>query len=269
MNGFNLDSINKIFEIGIVKAVIIFIIAVIADKIVKKLIKRVINKMPDDTRRAETIMRILSSVTTFVIYFIVVLECARVLFGVNPATVIAATGVVGVGISFGAQGLVKDMISGFFILFENQYAVGELVTISGFTGKIVQLGLRSTQIRNSKGDLFTIPNGSVASVINHSRGERCVLIDVDIDYDADIDFAVDVLKKCMENVQKNNDALISSTEVLGVTKLGESSVQIRVSANCSSGDQFETERVLLKAIKLSFDENGISIPYNHIVVINN
>lgn len=268
LSSLNLDGIMKIFDNGLVKAVIVLVVAFVMNRIVKGFIKRVIKKMPDDTRRAETVMKILSSITTAIIYFIAVLECARVLFGVNPATVIAATGVVGVGISFGAQGLVKDMISGFFILFENQYAVGELVTISGFTGNIVQLGLRSTQVRNAKGDLFTIPNGSISEVINHSRGERQVIIDVDIDYDADIDFAIEVLKKALDCENNAELAFITQTDVLGVSKLSESSVQLRVTANCASGDQFAAERALLKVIKLSLDENKISIPYNHIVVVN-
>lgn len=170
-DNFNFDTVINIFNSGIVKALIIIIIAFIVSKIVKKFIKRVIKKMPDSSGRPETIMRIMSSVTTAVIYFIAILECAKVLFGINPATLIAATGVVGVGISFGAQGLIKDMISGFFILFENQYAVGESVTIAGFKGNIVQLGLRSTQIQNEDGDLFTIPNGAIGNVINHSRGK--------------------------------------------------------------------------------------------------
>lgn len=268
LSSLNLDGMMKIFDNGLVKAVIVLVVAFVMNRIVKGFIKRVIKKMPDDTRRAETVMKILSSITTAIIYFIAVLECARVLFGVNPATVIAATGVVGVGISFGAQGLVKDMISGFFILFENQYAVGELVTISGFTGNIVQLGLRSTQVRNAKGDLFTIPNGSISEVINHSRGERQVIIDVDIDYDADIDFAIEVLKKALDCENNAELAFITQTDVLGVSKLSESSVQLRVTANCASGDQFAAERALLKVIKLSLDENKISIPYNHIVVVN-
>jgi len=263
----NMEGVLKFFEIGLVKAVIIVIIAFIVGKIVKGFIKRLIKKMPDDTRRAETIMKILSSITTFIIYFLAILECARVLFGVNPATVIAATGVVGVGISFGAQGLVKDMISGFFILFENQYSVGEVVTIAGFTGSVMKLGLRSTQLKNPAGDVFTIPNGSIADVTNHSRSERTVVVDVDVDYDANIDKTIEVLKNCMDNTRAENE-IITNADVLGVTKLGESSVQIRVCANCESGNQLEVERIMLKAIKLALDANEISIPYNHIVVMN-
>lgn len=263
-----LKTIEEFMRNDIVRAALALVIAFILSRIVRAFIRRRIKKSESLTNRAETVLRILSSAVSVVIYFLAILEICRILFHINPATVIAATGVAGVAISFGAQNLVKDMISGFFILLENQYAVGELVTIGEFTGTVCSLGVRSTQLRNVKGDIFIVPNGSVSSVVNHSRGVRGVMVDVEIAYETDINTAIDVLRTAAETAKREMSQLTDVPQVLGVSQLGQSGVKLRILANCETDTQFEVERELLRRMKYALDEKNISIPYNHLVVVN-
>ncbi|WP_337960997.1 mechanosensitive ion channel family protein [Caloramator sp. mosi_1] len=117
-------------------------------------------------------------------------------------TVIAVTGVAGVAIGFGAQNLVKDIISGVFILFEDQFAVGDYVVIDGLSGFVETIGIRVTKLRDFSGDLHIIPNGTISKVTNKTRGNMRALVDVDIAYEEDIDHAISVIKEVCEEVKK-------------------------------------------------------------------
>lgn len=264
--GLIFDFFTAVFTSRIVKALIIVAIAVILSKIATKMIKRTMHKH-DITNRLETLISVFSKIVSFLIYFFAALQICQVLFDMNPTSIIAATGVLGVAVGFGAQSLVKDVISGFFILFENQFAVGDSVTIEGFTGKVRELTLRTTILQGASGDLFTIPNGSISKVTNHSRCDRAVAVAVSIAYEEDIDRATAVLEKVAKKAYEDIDALVKEPEVLGVTALGNSGVELKVTATCTAGEQLGVEREMLKRIKVAFDEQKVDIPYDHIVVM--
>lgn len=254
----------ELFENKWIQCAVVLIIAFILTKIIGFFIKRTLRR--NVSSRSETLIRVIGKLASFFVYMLAVMQCFQIAFNVQPASLIAATGVVGVALGFGAQSLVKDIISGFFLLFENQLAVGDLVTIGGFTGTITELTLRSTVIKNYMGDVFIIPNGSIDTVINHSKSERTVMVDVDVSYNSDIDFVTDVMNKAAEKAYRELDAVTQLPQVLGVTRLGESGVRIRLSVNCETGEQFAVEREMLRRIKDAFDENNIDIPYPHIVI---
>jgi small conductance mechanosensitive channel len=140
-------------------------------KIEKRLISNFIEKNSEN-KRADTIIIIFGKIITYVIYFFAGSELIQNLFNIKATTFLAATGVLGVSIGLGAQSLIKDIIYGFFIIFENQYMVGEKVTIEKFTGEVIEMGIRLTRIKNDSGDVFMISNGLIGSVVNHSREEK-------------------------------------------------------------------------------------------------
>lgn len=249
-----------------VQCAIVLAAAFMLTKIIGFFIKRTLRR--NVSSRSETLIRVSGKLASFFVYMLAVMQCFQLAFNVQPASLIAATGVVGVALGFGAQSLVKDIISGFFLLFENQIAVGDLVTIGGFTGTITELTLRSTVVKNYLGDVFIIPNGSISTVTNHSKSERTVMIDVDISYDCDVDFAARVMKEAAETAYDELDAITKLPEVLGVIKLGDSGVRVRLAVNCRAGEQFAVEREMLRRIKIVFDDNNIRIPYQHIVIVN-
>lgn len=249
-----------------VQCAITLLIAFAIAKIIGFFIKRTLRR--NVSSRSETLIRVSGKLASFFVYMLAVMQCFQIGLGVQPASLIAATGVVGVALGFGAQSLVKDIISGFFLLLENQISVGDLVTIGGFTGTITELTLRSTVIKNYLGDVFIIPNGSIDTVTNHSKSERTVMIDTDISYDCSIELAESVMRDAAKTAYEELDEVVRMPEVLGVIKLGDSGVRLRLSVCCEAGEQFAVEREMLKRIKTAFDDNNIKIPYQHIVTIN-
>ena len=171
------DIWNFIIGIAVLKAwavvkVILFYIIVrfITYRLIKRVLKSLIGREPTPVAagRIRTLGSLILSIVHYVLIFISGVMLLRV-FDFDPAPVLAAAGVVGLAVGFGAQKLVRDIISGFFIVLENQYSVGECVTIVGVTGTVEELGMRITQLRDEAGKLVTIPNGDIAQVVNHSR----------------------------------------------------------------------------------------------------
>ena len=163
----------------------------------------------------------------------------------------------------------KDLINGFFVLFEDQYGVGDHVTIGQFSGIVESIGIRTTVLRDFTGDLHLIPNGSVLEVTNHSRGNIRFIVDVEIAYEENVDTAIEVIKKTSNLFEeKHKDKLRSEIDVLGVLSLNASGVTIRVVGRAEPLSQWEMERELRKDIKIALDEAGIEIPYPKTTIIN-
>lgn len=220
-----------------------------------------------DNPKIGTISTILESLLKYIIYFFVFCQALYQLFNVNVVSLLAAAGVVGIALAFGAQSLVEDVITGFFIIFEGEFEVGDVVTIDGFTGTVDKITLRCTTLRSYTGDVYVIPNGDVEKVLNHQKSPRAVSLDAEIAYESDIDTAVRVLKACADKAWSELPQIDGEPQVLGVTELGESGVKIRTLIPCQAGTQYEVEREMLRRVKYAFDENGIEIPYNKVVVI--
>ncbi len=219
-----------------------------------------------DTQRAKTLGEVLKSVLKYTTYFIGAAVIFSTLFNGISLT-FASIG--GFAVGFGAQSLVKDLINGFFILFEDQFGVGDYVTIGNFSGIVSSIGIRTTVIKDFTGDIHSIPNGSIVQVTNHSRDDIRFIVDVDIAYEEDIDNAINVIKStCNEFQIQNKDYIKNPIEVLGTTALAASGVTIRVIGKSKPLKQWEMERDLRKYIKKSLDKNGIEIPYPKTQVIN-
>lgn len=219
--------------------------------------------------RAQTLGGLLKSILRYGIYFVAAMSIIEIFVPNAAKTVLAGAGILGLAVGFGAQNLVRDVITGFFILFEDQYAVGEYVTLAGVTGIVEELGLRVTKIREFGGQLHIIPNGKIDMVTNFNRGAMQAIVEVGISYEENIDRAIDVLKK-MSTVfaQKWSEDLLEGPDVLGVVRFGESDIVLRVTARTKPLRQWEIERQLRKNIKEIFDEEGIEIPYPRRVLLS-
>lgn len=258
------NKITQFLNYSWVQAIILIIIAILLAQLLKIIIRRAVKKSA--SARAETLVRVLGNTISVIIYFFALMQILQIFFHVTPSSLLAATGIVGVAFGFGAQSLVKDVISGFFLLLENQIAVGELVTINSFTGAVQTMTLRTTVLQNAGGDLYTIPNGSITEVTNQSRCERSVIVEAPVSYECDLNNAMAVLQKAAEKAAEEMNNLHGTPEVLGVSMLAGSSVNLRLCAKCSPGEQFSVERELLRRIKYALDEADIEIPYDHVVV---
>ena len=150
-------------------SILVFLAALIITFLIRGVIRRRMKLRAGQNLRADTLSKLLRSAATCVVWFLAAIQILKAGLGVDVTSILAAAGVLGVAVGFGAQSLVRDVITGFFLLFENQFSVGESVTIDNFSGNVEELGLRSTKIRSADGDMLTIPNGSIAKVVNHSR----------------------------------------------------------------------------------------------------
>ncbi|WP_058993709.1 mechanosensitive ion channel family protein [Sarcina ventriculi] len=256
----------------IIMIVIIFILMMIAIRIANKFIDRMVknqiesnHKFSMDEKKAKTIGILLKSLVKYSVYFLGITSMLSIVFG---AISWAFASVGGVAVGLGAQSFIKDMINGIFILFEEQYSVGDYVTIDNSKGIVKAIGLRTTELRDFNGDIYIIPNGSIQVIVNHSKGDMRVLVDIGIAYEADIELAINVINEVCSQYNQENPNITTPIEVLGVTALNDSNVNIRVIGETKPMKQWEAERELMKRIKLEFDKRGIEIPYNKVQVIN-
>lgn len=236
-------------------------------KIIEKILITKPGKFISDSR-AQTLIGLLKSILRYVVYFVAAMSIIEIFVPNAARTILAGAGILGLAVGFGAQNLVRDIITGFFILFEDQFAVGEYVTAAGVTGTVEEIGLRVTKIRENSGQLNIIPNGIITAVANYNRGGMLSLVEVGISYEENIDEAIEALKAMSKDFAlKWADDLVEGPDVLGVVRFGESDVVIRVTAKTNPMRQWEIERQLRKSIKETFDREGIEIPYPKRVLV--
>lgn len=213
------------------------------------------------TQRSLTLTTILRSTLKTVILFAATLSLLSAV-GINITPILASAGVVGLAVGFGAQSLVKDVITGFFILLEDQYGVGDVVKINDKSGLVEKMNLRITQLRNLSGELITIPNGQVSIVSNQSKEWARALLEIGVAYEADIDH---VLKVMVDEGSRLHaewpDKVLEEPEVNGIQSFGDSSIQLRVVMKTAPLKQWEVASEWRRRVKFAFDREGISIPY--------
>ncbi|MBN1053642.1 mechanosensitive ion channel family protein [Clostridium botulinum] len=241
--------------------ILMYISIKIGNYLIRKFVERQVKsntRLSLDSQRAKTLGEVMKSVLKYAVYFIGIASIISTLFKGLSFT-FASMG--GLAVGFGAQSLIKDLINGFFILFEDQFGVGDHITVGTFNGIVESIGIRTTIIKDFTGDIHSIPNGSIIQVTNHSRGNIRFIVDVDIAYEENIDNAISIIKEVCSNFEQNNEDIREPIEVLGVNALNASSVTIRVIGKSKPLKQWEMERELRKLIKLRLDKEGIEIPY--------
>lgn len=274
MPELNIDwgEIVKAFGIIVIKFLVIYIAFVLVknfgNKIIDKGFDRYIQKHAMSTGRGKTLKGLTKNVFTYVLFFIFIVTVLQTVFSIKATPILAGAGVVGLAVGFGAQGLVSDVVTGFFMLLEKQVDVGDFITTGGFSGIVEEVGLRTTQIRGFDGTLHYVPNRDITSLSNHSRGNMRALVDISISYNDDIDHAIKILQDECDRIAKLDDRIVEGPNVLGVQTLGASEVVIRVIGKTKNGEQFEVERNLKKALKEALETNGIEIPFPHQVFIH-
>lgn len=269
--GLDWSKIEIIIEKGI--RIIFILLAMwigikIGNSVINKFVdKQVKSKMSFsmDEQKAITIASVLKSALKYGVY--ISGFAAIIIENFTISAELLAAG--GFAIGIGAQSLVKDLINGFFILFEDQYGVGDHITLGQYEGIVESIGIRTTILRDFTGDIHTITNGSVLEVTNHSRGDIRFIVDVEIAYEENVDNALNLINKvCQKFEKKYKEDLRGEINVLGVTALNPSGISIRVIGRAKPLSQWEMERQLRKDIKLAIDEAGIEIPYPKTQIIN-
>ena len=212
-------------------------------------------------RRGQTISQLLRSVGRVAVFVIALLLTFNVFINIGP--ILAGAGILGLAVSFGAQSLVKDVISGFFILFENQFAIGDVVEAGGKSGVVEKMTLRVVVLRDLRGAMHVIPNSEIKVVSNLTRGWSRAVVDVGVGHDEDVDRALGVVRD--EAAQFSSDKqwtprLDGQVEVPGVESLGDTGIVIRALIKTQPGSQWDAAREFRRRLKLRFDREEIEIP---------
>jgi small conductance mechanosensitive channel len=256
---------------------LILLMAWLVSRLLRTIIKR-IERLSDDgdphtttelEKRAQTVSRILRQASSVLVWSVTTMLVLAE-FGVDLKPILAGAGILGLAVGFGAQTLVKDVITGFFILLENQIRVGDTVTAAGCTGVVESVNLRTTVLRDHDGTTHIIPNSAITVVTNATRDWSRALLDVGVAYKEDTDRCEMVLREVGQSMEQDpffGKKLIGAFEYPGVVKLDDSAVVLRVLVKTQAHDGPTVLRELRRRVKKAFDKAGIEIPFPHVKVV--
>jgi small conductance mechanosensitive channel len=214
------------------------------------------------TQRAKTIGSVLRSISSFVVLGTAVMYVCQTL-GINLAPLLASAGVAGVAIAFGAQNLVRDFLSGMFMLLEDQYGVGDVVDLDKASGTVEAVGLRITTVRDSNGTVWYIPNGAITRVGNSSQGFAVAVVDFPVAYASDMERATEIAAKvAAESADRSplSDDILEAPEMLGINQITADTITLRLTVKVHAGRQWAVQRLLRAEIKRAFDAESIPPP---------
>jgi len=223
----------------------------------------------DEQARIETLARVFRNSGAIVI---VIVAGTLILgeLGISIAPILATAGVAGVAIGFGAQSLIKDYFTGFFLLLEDQLRQGDVVEVAGKSGLVEEVTLRYVRLRDFEGHVHFVPNGEIKVVSNRTRGYAQAAIDVGVGYSVDIDQALEVMREVGQSLRadaKWQAKIADEVEVLGVEKLDNSAVVLRCRVKVVPAiEQWNVKREFLKRLKKAYDERGIEIPFPQLTI---
>jgi len=221
---------------------------------------------PSQKQRRETLVPLVQSILKYGIYFCVGVIVLK-LVGVNPTPVLAGAGIAGLAVGLGAQNLINDVVSGFFILFEEHYLLGDFIKSGEAEGRVEAIDLRTTRIRDNSGRLHILRNGQIGDVINYSKNYTHAVVEVGVAYESDLDKVLSVLEAVGERLHESREDVLEPTMIKGLDAFGESEMVVRTVTKVKPGRHLQVERHLRKILKEAFDEHGIEIPYARRVLI--
>lgn len=241
----------------LLKIVIIIVAGQIIIKLFNRVKKHVIaarekSRLNTDPRRYRTLSKLLTNVITTTVNFVVILLVLDQL-GIPLTPFIASAGVVGLAVAFAAQNLVRDVITGFFIIFEDQFAVGDTVQIGSIKGVVKEIGLRTTIIKNWTGEIHIVPNGSIGQVTNFSLHNALAVVDYTVSNDIDFEVATAVIRETTHQLFEEHEQIVKEPTILGVQSIAGTSVVLRITAECLPNTQEEVTRLLNEHIKKALD----------------
>jgi small conductance mechanosensitive channel len=249
----------------IISSTVIIVLTFFIMKFSKIAFNKIGQKEGRSQRRRKTVGKLLSSITRYSVGIIAIISVLSV-WGVNVGPALAGLGIMGLVIGLGAQKFINDLIAGFFIIFEQHYDVEDVIEAQGFKGVVTDIGLKTTKIRNWKGDVKILANGDMTNITNFSRNLSMAIVEFGIAYKEDIEKTIELLTTNLPKFKAMYPVIVEEPVVHGVIALNSSSVDIRVVAKTLNEQHYGIERALRKFIKLLLDENGIEIPFPQVVV---
>jgi moderate conductance mechanosensitive channel len=257
------------------KIVLVIFMAIIAYRLTRVLIRRLLQREIDEEdplvrrlreQRAQTLASLLGNVAAVAVFVVATLTILDILLD-NIGPILASFGILGLAFSFGAQSLVKDVISGTFMLMEGQFGVGDVVKVSDVSGLVEKITLRTTVLRDIEGAVHIVPNGEITRVTNMTKAWSRALLHISVAYKEDVDHVIAVLRDVLGEFAVDPEwaaLLLEEPVVPGVESFSDSAVVIRVMAKTLPLKQWDVARELRRRIKKRFDQEGIEIPFPHV-----
>lgn len=257
------------------RVALILSLAFLAQYLVKRFLPRFREALAAQQDSTEGIQRVrtLSRVLRYVLTVIIAVVASMLVlgeFGVSVAPLLGAAGVAGLAIGFGAQSLVKDYFTGFFLLLENQIRIGDVIDAGGKSGLVEEITLRYLRLRDYSGNVHYVPNGQITVVTNMSVGYAYAVIDLGVAYGEDTDRVIEIMRKTGEDMRRDPEfasKILDDMEVAGVNQWADSSVVIRCRFRVPPLEQWGIRREYLRRAKQAFDREGIEIPFPHVKLV--
>jgi small-conductance mechanosensitive channel len=263
------NFLDNWIDIAIIVGALVVLVVIVS--IVRSRLKRFFEKkIPEDRliirKRTLTFNSVISNLVIVIAFIAAALIVAEQL-GISVTPLLAGAGVAGIVVGFGAQNLIKDLINGVFILFEQWYQVDDVVTVGDITGSVERFNLRTTMIRDIEGTIHYIPNGEISMLGNRTQLWSRAVVEVGVHYDEDSDKVVEVLEEIFNEImvdKKYKNMILERPSILGdngISELGDSAIVFKMVCKVKPGEQWNIGRQLRKRIKDRFDKIGIEIPY--------
>ncbi len=273
LNAYLEKGINWIWTSGlhILVVVVLALILIRAARIFSTRLMEMVVKQKEDPefqKRTQTLGSILRTILIITILSVASITVLKE-FGIEIGPVLAAAGIVGLAVGFGAQSLVKDVISGFFILLEDQIRVGDVVQIADKAGMVERIGLKTTVLRDLSGNVHYVPNGRIDVVTNMTKEYSRYVFDIGVAYREDVDEVVEVIKAVDEELRNDpdyKDDVLEPIEVLGLDRFADSAMIIRARTTTKPLKQWRVGREFNRRLKKKFSERNIEIPFPHVTL---
>ncbi|WP_340015132.1 mechanosensitive ion channel family protein [Paenibacillus sp. FSL K6-1318] len=245
-----------------IRIIIIFIITRIVIKVVYRIIDRSMERKQEgkirvNPRRFVTVGELLKNATSITCNFIMILLLLSEI-NIQVGPLLASAGVLGLAIGFGAQGLVKDVITGFFIILEDQFAVGDVIQTGTYKGTVEVIGLRTTKLVSWQGEVHIIPNGAIASVTNYSMSNSLAVVDIPMKGDLSLDESVHLVKKSLIGIEERDLNIVKVPDVLGIQSMSTSEYVVRIVAECMPNSRASVERQIQGDVKKTLEYHEMS-----------
>ena len=245
--------------------IVYILLGLIIYKILKKIIQNKTKKLRK--KRQKTLQKLILNILKYIIVIIVLAEILKLL-GINISAILAGLGIVSIILSLALKDVMEDILSGISIVFEEQFDIGDYVEINGFAGTVIDLGIKSTKLKDYQNTVKIISNRTITEVTNYSKTNPNLIIDVPVSYEISNKLADKVIDKIIKSAEKELEYLTWNIELWGLNKFNDSSIEYRLLVPVKIDKQFKTKRQINRIIKEEFDKENISIPYNIIEVKN-
>ncbi|MFA7378385.1 MAG: mechanosensitive ion channel family protein [Bacilli bacterium] len=251
---------------ALIGTTIVVFIWMLVMRISKITLKRIGDKPGALQKRRKTLSKVIFSIINYTLAIIGIIIILAI-WGVNVLPALAGLGIVGLVVGLGAQKFIQDLIAGFFIIFEHHYDVGDVIEVAGFKGTVTDIGLKTTRLRNWRGDIKVLNNGDVSTFINYSKNPSIAVVLFSIAYKEDIDKTVSALNEAFPAFRaRHKELLLEDPTVSGVMNLGASGIDLRITVKTLNEQHYSIERELRKLVKETLEAHNIKIPFPQVVV---